>query len=37
MMIALHKQARTKELPWADLIMQRGSTTLDARYEHQLH
>lgn len=35
--LVLKMQARTKELPWADLIMQRGSTTLDERYEHQLH
>jgi acetyltransferase-like isoleucine patch superfamily enzyme len=29
-------EACTKELPWADLIMQRGATTLDPRFEEQL-
>jgi acetyltransferase-like isoleucine patch superfamily enzyme len=29
-------QARTRELPWADLIMQRGPTTLDPRFEEKL-
>ncbi len=29
-------QARTMALPWADLIMQRGPTTLDASFEDRL-
>jgi carbonic anhydrase/acetyltransferase-like protein (isoleucine patch superfamily) len=29
-------EARTKELPWADLIAQRGPTTLDPQFENRL-
>lgn len=35
--LVLKMQARTKDLPWADLIMQRGPTTLDTQYEDRLN
>ena len=35
--LVLKMQARTKDLPWADLIMQRGPTTLDTRFEERLN
>ena len=35
--LVLKMQARTKNLPWADLIMQRGPTTLDPQFEDRLN
>ena len=35
--LVLKMQARTPELPWADLIMQRGLTTLDVQFEDRLN
>lgn len=34
--LAAKMQARTSELPWADLIRARGATTHDVRFESQL-
>ena len=35
--LVLKMQARTKNLPWADVIMQRGPTTLDPKFEERLN
>ena len=35
--LVLKMQARTKNLPWADLILQRGPTTLDPKFEERLN